>query len=506
MTWRANRRTLVVISIVLMAFLSPAAGMTIYVDDDGPADFNDIQAAINVANNGDIVIVQPGTYTGNGNRDIYFLGKAITVRGATGEPNDCIIDCQGNSTNPHWGFYFGRGEDVNSVLEAITITNGYGYSHGGAVYCTHSSPTISNCIISNNYAPLRGGGMFNDNSSPNINNCIFINNSASSAGGGICNIYHSHASINNCTFSYNSARYSGGAIYNRDSCFPIIRNCLINNNSATYTGGSGGGGILNHDSSPSIINCSIINNSATNSGSGIVDYDSSYSSIINCIIWGNQPSQIHAKGTVTYCNVQGGWPRLGNIDADPCFVDVNDGDYHLKSQAGRWDPNSESWVRDDVTSPCIDAGNPGCPEANEPAPNDNRINMGAYGGTAEASKSPTYWRSISDMTNDWIVDSNDLKAFADYWLETGDCIPNDLDRSQFVDFNDFTIIGGQWRQEGPGPGITYDIGGCIKDAYGSLVTELAIEPRFSVQVEGNNIHFAKTCLPPIAALMRLNCK
>jgi hypothetical protein len=59
----------------------------------------------------------------------------------------------------------------------------------------------------------------------------------------------------------------------------------------------------------------------------------------------------------------------------------------LKSEAGRWNPNTKTWVVDDVTSPCIDAGDPNIPVGDEPFPNGVRINMGAYGGTAEASKS-----------------------------------------------------------------------------------------------------------------------
>jgi len=64
-----------------------------------------------------------------------------------------------------------------------------------------------------------------------------------------------------------------------------------------------------------------------------------------------------------------------------------DGDYHLKSQAGRYNPNSQSWIQDDVTSLCIDAGDMTSPIGYEPFPNRGRINMGAYGGTEEASKS-----------------------------------------------------------------------------------------------------------------------
>ena len=109
---------------------------------------------------------------------------------------------------------------------------------------------------------------------------------------------------------------------------------------------------------------------------------------------------------MTYTDVQGGWPGEGNIDADPYFVttgfwDTNrtpenldddfwvEGDYHLQSQAGRWNPVSQTWVQDVITSPCIDAGNPGSDWTAEPQPSGGRINMGAYGDTAKASKSPT---------------------------------------------------------------------------------------------------------------------
>jgi len=83
----------------------------------------------------------------------------------------------------------------------------------------------------------------------------------------------------------------------------------------------------------------------------------------------------------------------GNIIADPQYADPNfyeleKGDYHLMSQAGRWDPVMKTWLQDNITSPCIDAGDPNTPVSNEPLPNGGRINMGAYGGTLEASKSP----------------------------------------------------------------------------------------------------------------------
>jgi hypothetical protein len=110
--------------------------------------------------------------------------------------------------------------------------------------------------------------------------------------------------------------------------------------------------------------------------------------------------------TVNYSLLPQVWHSwgVGNIDADPLFAqdgywdpndtpaDANDdfwvaGDYHLQSEAGRWDPVAQQWVADDVTSPCIDAGDDRPDWKNEPWPHGQRINMGAYGGTAEASLS-----------------------------------------------------------------------------------------------------------------------
>ena len=73
---------------------------------------------------------------------------------------------------------------------------------------------------------------------------------------------------------------------------------------------------------------------------------------------------------------------------DPLFADPDNGDFHLKSQDGRYDPATQTWILDEVTSLCIDAGDPNSPLGDEPEPNGGRINMGAYGGTCDASKSP----------------------------------------------------------------------------------------------------------------------
>ena len=112
------------------------------------------------------------------------------------------------------------------------------------------------------------------------------------------------------------------------------------------------------------------------------------------------------------------WEGDGNIQADPCFVSLGRwvggdsapsgdqpapdavwwvGDYHLQSEGLRWDSRTNSWVCDAATSPCIDAGDPASPLLDEPVKIEQpggqeyvnvRIDVGAYGGTAEASLAP----------------------------------------------------------------------------------------------------------------------
>jgi len=147
----------------------------------------------------------------------------------------------------------------------------------------------------------------------------------------------------------------------------------------------------------------------------------------SCILWGASPeiwAEELATITVSYCNLHGGWDGVGNIDADPLFAAPNNGDYHLKSQAGRWDPVGETWVQDDVTSPCIDAGDPNSPIGYKPFPNGGIVNMGAYGGTAEASKSyfgqPLCETIIAgDINGDCRVDWEDLAILSSHWLQEG---------------------------------------------------------------------------------------
>lgn len=162
----------------------------------------------------------------------------------------------------------------------------------------------------------------------------------------------------------------------------------------------------------------------------------------------------------------------GNISSDPFFADAANGDYHVKSQYGRWtdeqillddndtpaDPNDDflettpgQWVVDDVTSPCIDTGNPDLDWTAELWPNGGWVNMGAYGGTPEASMSGNPVGSIADLNHDEFVDANDLILFAADWLLNDCLLATDLNRNGHVDFADFAEFAGQWLMWEPLP-------------------------------------------------------
>ena len=193
-TYLNNARKISLFLIVL-TFSATAHAKIIYVDDDAPADFNIIQAAIDDSNDGDTIIVAEGRYFEN----INFNGKNITLTST--DPCDpevvaaTIIDGNNNGSV----VTFNYGEDANSLLVGLTITNGYA-TDGGGIYCENSSPTINNCTITGNTASDDGGGIYCNNSSPTLTNCTFSRNSADRDGGGMNN-WHSNPTLINCTFS-----------------------------------------------------------------------------------------------------------------------------------------------------------------------------------------------------------------------------------------------------------------------------------------------------------------
>ncbi len=237
--------------------------------------FATIQQGINSANDGDTVLIWPGTYDEQAN----LLGKAITVKSAD---QPAVI-----SNTSGYAFTFSSGEQNDTILQNVIISNGQ-----YAAYVDAAAPTIKNLTIANNQAGINSWA----GADPHITNCIFYNN-----------------------------------------------------------------------------------------------------------YWGD----------LFDCTADNSWIADVN-NTDPGFVDAENGDYHLLSRRGRYWPQHQLWVMDDVTSPCIDAGDPNDNPASEKIPNGARINMGAYGGTKYASMSEMPVKA--DINSDGIVDLLDYAIFAEDWL------------------------------------------------------------------------------------------
>ena len=278
--------------------VTPCSGSwTIYVDDDAPNDsgpgdpsssdpdedgtpdhpFDAIQEGIDASVNADTVLVRNGTYTGAGNRDIDYNGRAITVRSENG-PESCIVDCESAAL----GFVFFHGEVSLAVLRGFTITNAVnpGGSGAGVTCVSNSNPTIMECFIIGNSASA-GAGLCFWQSSPDITDCQIIGNSALYGGGIYC--WQSDPTISGCTIQGNVVDISGGGIYCNDSS-PTITDCSIISNSA---GDPGGGILCDASSGPVITNCTIDGNYAASAGGALYCYGGSYASIGKCSITNN---------------------------------------------------------------------------------------------------------------------------------------------------------------------------------------------------------------------------
>jgi len=246
--------------------------------------------------------------------------------------------------------------DKTAVIDGFTITGGDANgssdtsSRGGGLYCTYSSPNLTNCVFAANTALNDGGGIYKDAGEPNLTNCAFVNNYSSASGGGMYN--RGRATLNNCRFTANSAE-TGGAIDTHGDWQEslTLMNCVISGNSARS-----GGGILCPCTSVILSNCTVVANTATGSeysrGGGLDGDDDTYLTLTNCIFWANsdiegagQESQLYVyapQAVVNYCCIQGWTGELGgegNIGDEPLFVDAPAGNYRLSP-----------------ASPCIDAG------------------------------------------------------------------------------------------------------------------------------------------------------
>jgi len=306
-----------------------------------------------IENNG-----SPNTERGGG---IGLEGRNVTVQnnlirnnqakrgaaiGATDDLTDFVIianlitDNTGYEDHAGGMSICGTGTITQNVFDGNTAAASYDYGWGGALLVYGDGQTTTSVVLSynvyhNNHAPSSGGAVFVDD-------------------GATVRMEHE-------LLYGNTSDESGSAVY---------VDADWNNNPSVLT----------------MVNCTVTGNS---DGAALLVQGSNVH-VVNCIFWGNESDfELIENGrlTVEYSLMQQKCEGVGNISSDPLFADAASGDFHLLSSSGRYDPAIGDFVIDSQNSPAIDAGDPSFNYSEEPAPNGERINLGCFGGTTQASKS-----------------------------------------------------------------------------------------------------------------------
>ena len=458
-----------------------------------PTDYLTIQAALDAAVDTDEVILEDGVYRGDGNRDIEVPEKRITLKSLNG-PESCIIDAEQHVGLILWPAFWDE-----QKIEGLTITHASpGIKFSASVTGGQPLTEFNNCIITNN----NGSGIIRLYA--NLNNCIISDNAGWGINSGWGQIYNSTITGNEGGFSDCVVTVANSRICNNLEC--AFSNC--NSGDAYNIDNLGriensiiSGNFLGFE------NCdvSVVNSIIAGNNYGLFDGGDNMS-FSNCVFYKNNLCAIQCMftplPTLDYCLFYGNGNDLyqeredpqnngqieyrpfngadeintlpeaqGNIDRDPLFIapgywDDNgmpeyvedytwvEGDYHLKSEGWSWDTASQQWTWDDETSPCIDAGNPGMALGDEPTTLDVdplnrwgeniRINMGAYGGTTEASMASPGWALLSDLDNSGSVNLTDFAPIAEAWLQSAQNLPPDVSRNGTVDLDDVALLAQDW--------------------------------------------------------------
>ncbi len=333
-----------------------------------------IQDAVDVAANGDTVLVTNGVYATGGQRwfdsgtNRLTVTNSLILRSVNGPAVTFIQGYHGPATNAARCALL----TTNAVLSGFTLTNGQSgignYPQGGGVYCYSLSATISNCVLAGNLANYAGGGAYGGT----LVNCVLDGNSATNSGGGAYN-----SALVNCFLLGNSARNGGGAYSG------TLTNCILLGNSATVEGG--GTYTLNNDP---VCNCTIVSNTA-DSGGGVRE-----GRCYNCVIYYNRAASFpngHPLLARNCCTIplQGG---TGNITNGPAFANLGVGDLHLQSN-----------------SPCINSGFNAYSRNSADSDGNQRIvggtvDIGAYEFQSPASVLSYAWAQQYGLATDGSAD------------------------------------------------------------------------------------------------------
>ncbi|MBN1126393.1 MAG: C10 family peptidase [Sedimentisphaerales bacterium] len=497
----------------------------IYVDRDAPGlndgtnwndAFRSLQAALDVAESGDEILVAEGTYIPTqqtdppDNRSVTFqLVSGVSLRGgyagyAMPDPNKRDIqlyetilsgDLNGND-QPDFinrddnAYHVVTGNDTNNntLLEGFTIYGGNGDVYrGGGIYNLQASVCIRSCYFVENSA-YSGGGIYNEDSNVTIIHCRLEGNRAVEipGGGGIYN-QDSDVSIVDCSFIQNTAAYSGGAVFNKGAqSTRAFTNCVFIGNSANY-----GGAVSNNNCGPTITNCLFTGNTATYSGGALEGYGAILTDFLSCTFYGNKSIQsyggaLYARNgsvgrlvnSIVWLNTDPGNHQLSLNNSDLYLIRcAYPGDKNSVYQSGDctvydWDlihedplfvdPNGSDCIvgtwDDNLRlldgSPCVDAGD------NDWLPVDT-ADLDQDGNTTEQIPLDLYGQeriSDGDGDDDTIVDIGacELQTPDEFILIPTQRSP-DINQNGVVDLSDLILLTSAWLENKTDPADIYPL-------------------------------------------------
>lgn len=288
-----SRRLLPTVVLLLGLLRAGAASAAILrVTPDGAGPWPRIQAALDAAAPGDVVELDDGIYTGEGNRDLDFRGKAVSLRSRGGDPDRCVLDCAGDDwRTPHRGLNFQNGEGPGTRVSGLTIRHGQALGDrapagsGGAVLCRGASPLFVTCVFTACRATTGGAVACEEGAAPRFEHCIFLGNTAT-YGGGLLS-FRSTPVLIDCDVAENTAGSGGGAAFIMGA--GRLEDCRFTRNSATTGGALAceqggelemndgmiventatlGGGLFINAAGPRLARCRLIGNSA-GAGAGL---------------------------------------------------------------------------------------------------------------------------------------------------------------------------------------------------------------------------------------------
>jgi predicted outer membrane repeat protein len=287
------------VALFVLALTAHSFAYTIVVDQGGSGDFTTIGGGLGAATSGDTVLVLPGTYTGEGNRELSFGSKALVLKSTAG-PEETILDLEGHA-----------GIEIDGSSHRFRAVSGFTITHGGgdndpAMLCYEAWALIDSCVFVENSLDDWGTAVTLAHcTSATVSACRFVRNkraiSATSAWGG-------SVLITGCDFVENgagpAAPGNGGIWLSVGRGNAIVQSCTFERNEASGNGGavrySGGGAI--------ILDCHFSGNRSGDGGGAI--YANAYSGTQS-----GHPKIWSSTFTDNHADSRGG--AIGRVGASP---------------------------------------------------------------------------------------------------------------------------------------------------------------------------------------------